>query len=252
MQFLAFDLAQAESWIVAHLANEQLMMHALANDDIHCITGSALFNIPREQFNKDTHPKERYVGKKCNHAFAYREGPEVFCADFNKQSLDLGMSLTIREAKKYHAKWHELYNLKGWWSSIEDELSKSRQLTTPYGRKRTFHSAWGKLLFNEATAHVPQSTVADHVLGAIQEGINERGGLLAIMDWCLHNSCTLVHTAYDSAMIEIPINRESEIAPVIYKMLYRPLMINGIVFSIPVDCEVGDRWGETIKYKIAS
>jgi len=44
-QLLAnFDLSQAESWVVAYLANEERMKDALANGDIHTETaGNALF-----------------------------------------------------------------------------------------------------------------------------------------------------------------------------------------------------------------
>lgn len=247
--FLAFDLSQAESWVVAHLANEQSMMNALEFDDIHIVTAAAMFDLDRNGLPDDEFKKkyktQRYVGKKCNHSFAYRMGENRFCTDFNKESFDLGISISLKQAKDYRKKWHNLYNLQTWWNEIENELSRTRQLITPYGRKRTFFDAWGKDLFNEATAYVPQSTVADHAFGKVQQGVNKPGGLLGIAKWCSENRpCKLVHTAHDSVMLEVPKKNIFDIAPQIYQLFRRPLMINGIIFTIPSDGEYGERWGE--------
>jgi hypothetical protein len=35
-------------------------------------------------------------------------------------------------------------------------------------------------------------------------------------------------------------------------LLKRPLVIKGREFTIPVDCEMGERWGELTKVKIAA
>ena len=45
-------------------------------------------------------------------------------------------------------------------------------------------------------------------------------------------------------MLEVPRNRENEFAPIVRKLFERPLVVNGEQFTIPVDGEYGDRWGE--------
>jgi hypothetical protein len=244
--FLQMDLSQAETWVSAHLAKEYTMIHALKEEDIHVVTAAFLFDIPKEKVGKKS--IERYIGKKSNHSFTYRQGPDSFTDNFNKESVDLGISITLTQGKTYHSKWNMLYNLRPWWDEIENKLRKDRKLTTPYGRECTFFEGWGKLLFNTATAYVPQSTVADHSWGAIQPGVHDKpGGIRAISKFCKNNGFRFVHTAYDSIMTEIPNNLVDEIAPQIYNMFHRPLVINGEEFYIPVDCEYGERYGEWYK-----
>ena len=51
-------------------------------------------------------------------------------------------------------------------------------------------------------------------------------------------------------MLEIPINREKEIAPEVVKLLKRPMMILGEIFTIPVDVDYGERFGELCKMEM--
>src|SRR6266702_4632244 len=77
---LEFDLSQAESWVVAYLANEPNMKHSLMYGDIHSDTACVVFDISPEAFkalkvsDRPKYDTMRYVGKQQNHAKAYREG----------------------------------------------------------------------------------------------------------------------------------------------------------------------------------
>jgi DNA polymerase I-like protein with 3'-5' exonuclease and polymerase domains len=134
---------------------------------------------------------------------------------------------------------------------IEGMLSKGRTITTIYGRKRTFYGRWGDEIFKEATAFIPQSTVADHVYGAIQKELGIKGGLIEIHKWCKRNDSLLIQTAHDSVVLDIPPNRVNDIAPDVIRLFRRPMVINGHEFTIPVDVKHGDRWGELKKLKVA-
>lgn len=245
--FLAFDLSQAETWVVAHLAKEPTMQHALKTGDIHRLTASVLYSIKEEEVTS----VQRYAGKQNNHAQSYRMGWARLMEVFNKNS-DKPPYLTISatEAKRMASIWHGLYHLKGWWDEIEQRLSTTRTITTIYGRQRMFFGQWGEELFKAATAHEPQSTVADHALGAIQPEVGVEGGILSISRRLTskYKSIKLVHTAYDSVMLEIPENLVDEIAPQAFKYMYRPMMIHGVDFIIPVDGDFGPRWGEMTKF----
>ncbi len=107
---------------------------------------------------------------------------------------------------------------------------------------------WGDELFKEATAYVPQSTVGDHALGAVQPELGIEGGLLSVYKmFKSHPEIRVVHTAHDSIMLEVPIGTELEVGGRIYSALHRPLVVNYEELTIPVDCEVGERWGELEK-----
>ena len=270
--FLAFDLSQAETWVVAYLANEWRMKDALTNSDIHTVTAAGIFhplsncNHPRwiklltgnrrcDLCSLEITEVERYLGKKSNHGNSYQQGPEKWTETINAESDQPPyVTVTVAEAKKYNKQWMELYpSIKNWWRNIEDELTRNnRTLRNPFGRTRTFFGRWGRELFKEATAYVPQSTVADLVLGhrlprveGSMDFYSDYGGILRIAsDPAIMNYCSMVHTAYDSIMMEVPVNRENEFAPLIYKHMHRPLVVNDEEFTIPCDGEVGDRWGE--------
>ena len=242
--FLAMDLSQAENWVTAYSAKEETMKFELQNGDIHSATARFIFN--RDTVTKE----ERYVGKRLNHALSYRMSPQRLFQVFNKDAQVSGVSITLQEAKKYHDRWHDLYKIKQWWTQIEGALSNDRTIKTIYGRSRTFYGRWGQELFKEATAFIPQSTVADHALGCTQPDLGIEGGLVHIWRWCRRNpECSLVHTAHDSVMLEVPKGREVEIYGELKPLFARPMLIHGELFTIPVEAEIGERWGECEKIK---
>lgn len=244
---IACDLSQAESWIVAFKANEPRMKHALMFGDIHRETAIGFFDKPASEIITE----ERYIGKQYNHASSYRMGPERAAEVINKKSDQPPyVTVSIPQSKVFASKWHSLYNVKTWWAEIDEQLNKTRTLTTTYGRKREFFAAWGNELFKEATAFEPQSTVADHFNGALHPELRIPGGLLEVHRQVRCAEIPIVHQAHDSLMVECPIGIEKEIAGKIMSLLRRPLIVNYEELTIPVDCEIGERWGEMEKVKL--
>ena len=265
---IGLDLSQAETWIVATLADERTMKDALLHSDIHIVTASALF-LPNSNCSHEwskvkgggycrickanISPDERYLGKKNNHANSYRQSPPQLVRSVNGESDQPPyLTITLKQAVSYNKAWHGLYfGIKGWWRKIESDLGPERTLTTPYGRKRTFYDFWGESLFREATAYVPQSTVGDHALGAVQDELGITGGILGISKIPeVIKYCKIINSAHDSVLIECPITALDDIANKAYNQFHRPLIVNGESVTIPVDIEYGPRWGELEKYTI--
>jgi len=243
---ISFDFKQAETWIVAHLANEPAMIHSLQNSDIHTDTACVIYNCKPNAITKPM----RYIGKKSNHALAYREGYLMFTSSVNKESdKPPYVVITNKEGKRITEAWHGYYNLKQWWSRIEYDLGQNhRTLKTPYGRIRTFFAPWGSELFKEATAFLPQSTAVDHLNGAIQPELGIKGGLIEIRKkFVKTGACKVVNQSHDSIIVECRSNLANELIEPISKLLYRPMVINNQQFSIPIETELGDRWGELAK-----
>lgn len=245
-----FDLAQAESWIVAYLADERTMKYVLAHGDFHRETGQKALkgysDDEWEAFPKDERKVLRYTGKRYNHASAYRMGPfraaEIINKDSDKPPY---VTVTVAESKVFYQRWHEYYHIKGWWDEIERQLEATHTLTTPYGYIRYFFQPWGPELFKAATAHVPQSTVAEHLNGSVQEELGIEGGMVKVDElFVVPGYIKIVNQSHDSILCEIPKTSALDICPQIHRLLLRPLVINGEEFTIPVDCEVGERWGE--------
>lgn len=246
---VSIDLSQAETWVSAFLANEPNMKNSLMNGDIHRDTAAYLDNCPADQVT----PTARYTGKRCNHALTYRMSYLRLVQVVNKESdKPPYVVLSYPQGKRIFERWHQLYNLKNWWSQIEYELGQNaRTLTTPYGRVRTFFAGWGQELFKEATAYVPQSTVADHLNGAVHPELGIEGGLLTVYRKFVKqkNIISIINQSHDSFIAEVDKRLVDEIGPQLVGLIKRPLVVNGETFTIPVDCEVGERWGELEKRK---
>lgn len=251
-----FDLSAAEAWIVAYLANDPNMKRELAEGDIHSFSATGIFDIlvdltiPGKAKYKHVPDEQRYVGKKMNHAGNYRTGPFKIAEFINKEGI---ITISVADAKRFHAKWLSTFNLQNWWSEIDYIASTTRIMTTTYGFRRKFWGIYGDDLKKEMTAFEPQSTVADHMHGAVHPELGIRGGNLAIFqDIVLPSKGEIVmcNTAHDSVMLEVPQTLASEVIPHVVSLLRRPLVVKGEQFTIPVDAEVGERWKEMEKVKV--
>jgi len=243
---IQFDFKQAETWVVAHMANEPNMKHSLLHGDIHTDTACVIYNCKADAVTKPM----RYIGKRSNHALAYREGYLMFTSSVNKESDKAPyVVITNKEGKRITETWHGYYNLKQWWGRIEYDLGQNhRTLKTPYGRIRTFFAPWGSELFKEATAFLPQSTAVDHLNGAIQPEVGIVGGLREIRRrYVAKGACKVVNQSHDSLIIEAANGEAHNLIEPITQLLYRPMVINGEEFRIPVEVEIGERWGELEK-----
>jgi DNA polymerase I-like protein with 3'-5' exonuclease and polymerase domains len=252
----AFDLSAAEAWIVAYLSNDTNMKRELDGGDLHSFSATGIFDIAvdltipgKKKYAGLISEEQRYVGKKMNHAGNYRTGPFKIAEFINKEGM---ISISVADAKRFHAKWLSTFNLQNWWSEIDYIASTTRTMQTVYGFRRKFWGIYGDDLKKEMTAFEPQSTVADHMHGAIQPEVGVRGGNLAIYeDIVLPSKGEIVmnNTAHDSVMLEVPTQLVNEIVPHVISLLRRPLIIKGEQFTIPVDAEVGERWKEMEKWR---
>lgn len=250
---LAFDLSQAESWVVSRLANSQTMKDALnragTKFDIHYTTSRGIYNYTQEQIPNDD---ERYMGKKFNHSCSYKTSPQMVAHMINAESIyPPYLSISIATAKLYHSKWLALYpEIPRWWMDVERKLEIDRTLTTVYRRTRRFYQQWGPNLFKEAIAYEPQSTVGDHCLGHIHPELGIKGGVREIYHSLVEKSngdIAILNTSHDSVILECPVAVSREVSEQAYKLMKRPLIVNGEEFTIPVDGEMGERWGELEK-----
>lgn len=246
---IQWDLNQAESWCVAYFANEKTMQTLLKENRFHEHTAAAIAGCTEEvaRLNKDI----RYGGKQANHSLAYRMSYLRYIQQVAKNT-DGKVILSPREGKRHVDIWHGLYKIEGWWAQLEYDLqAQNRTLTNPYGRPRTYFTQWGKELFKEATAGLPQGTVADHTNGAIQPELGIEGGLLEIhRQLVVTGLCRLINQSHDSGLAEVHKDKAEEVMARGKKLMERPLVINGEQFTIPVSVEIGERWGELKEVKV--
>lgn len=246
---VSWDLKQAESWCSAFFANEHTMKHELATGDIHSLTASAYFHEPQADVRKDK--KKRYVGKQSNHMLTYRASSRRLVQTINKESDGL-ITVSNKDGVNIYNTWHSLYHIKQWWDEIEGDLAaNNRTLVTPYGRIRTFFAAWGNELFKQATAHLPQSTVGDHTNGAVQPELGVEGGFKEVYKrYVKTGALVIINQSHDSILAETPVQLLNELAPAVKALMERPLVIRQETFTIPVEVEVGERWGELEEMRV--
>ena len=221
--FINADLSQAEARVVAYLADEQRLIELFERGgDIHRKNASNIFKVDES----DVTQEQRELAKRCIHASHYGIGPRTFAATIGS---------TEAEAKRLLNTYMATYpRIKQWHLEVEGQLKRSRTMTTPFGRKRTFFSRWGLEVLKEGLAYVPQSTVADI--------LNQ--GLLAVhaagIDVLLqvHDSI-LVQAAEEDIVYTIDLMKD---------LMTIPVEIKGRIMVIPVDFKIGSNWGKLYKW----
>ncbi len=246
---IQWDLSKAESWIVAYLANDPNMIYSLHHGDLHTDTAAnALFEVPIEQVTKVM----RFTGKKWNHASAYRMGFKKAMAVVNAESdKPPYLVVSLQESKTFSIRWHGYYpNVKNeWWADVEEKAAKNRTLINTYGVVHVFFERWGDELFKQMTAWEPQSTIAYHMNGMLHPELGIVGGVVEVHKK-FKDAMVIVNQSHDSIIADVPKANIDDVLIPVTNLIRRPLVVNGQEFTIPVDAEMGERWGELESVKV--
>ena len=125
-KLLSADYSQIELRILAHLANEEILIKAFHNnEDIHSLTSKLI--LEKEDINSD----ERRIGKTINFGVIYGMGP---------QKLARSTGLSTLEAKEFLIKYKARYSKMFEYLELQERLTLSRgYVETIFGRKREFN-----------------------------------------------------------------------------------------------------------------
>ncbi len=124
-KLLAADYSQIELRILAHLADEEILINAFhKNDDIHSLTARLIFE--KEEISSD----ERRVGKTINFGVIYGMGIKKFARS---------TGVSTPEAKEFLIKYKERYSKIFKFLELQERLALSKgYVKTIFGRKREF------------------------------------------------------------------------------------------------------------------
>jgi DNA polymerase-1 len=238
--FVQGDLSQAEARVVAYLARDERLIRVFEEGgDIHRKNASIIFGVAEQ----DVSPAQRQLAKKIVHASNYGMGPRRFkdvCWE------ELRLEVTEAEAKRYQRMYFSQFlGIERWHLEVQCQLRRNRTLTTPYGRKRIFFGYLGDDLFREAYAHVPQSTVSDHLNHSLLE-------LHATFRQRSLLGASLTMQVHDSLMAQCPVNKAEEVAEIMHRVMDRPIQINGLSCRIPVEFKTGNCWGRLSKLSVGA
>ena len=244
-KFAQFDLAQAESKLVAYLTipfnNEQSYKNACLSGDLHTtVTKLVWTELP---WGKES--DKSLAARPFYRHFTYRDMAKRggHGTNYGGSSAVIGMHLNIpkEQAQNFQDAYFKAFpEIPRWHTDIKIKLVTTRSISTPLGRKCFFP---GRPTDNDtiksAIAYAPQSTIGDILnLGFYKvwkEFDTWRDSKLPI------EILTQVH---DSILIQYDPAFESWLLPLIQETLQVPITINGQLCKIAVDIQTGWNWGK--------
>lgn len=228
------DLAQAESYVVAYLANCEKYKQWHRSGNVHMKAGEVMWpkngldkkaaKVTPVPFNPDITWYDLY--KRRQHAGNYGQTAAGF-----SRIAHIPLAEAKRSALAYFA---ELPEIPAWHGEVERQLTTFKCLTTPLGRIRHFLGrSWSHDTLKEAIAHVPQSTVSD-----INKIILWR--IWKHLDPWLAEVLLEVH---DSVLAQVPEARVPEFLEASGPLARVEIPVNGDLLVIGSSVGIGRNWG---------
>jgi len=244
--FLFVDQVSAEDWPVQALSqNYNALAELRAGVDRHTKLASMIFAIPisarSEREWKDS--MERYLGKKTRHAHNY----DMTAPRMSDELAKEGYSISEGSCKVLLQKVDIVEpNVKGVFHKfIQNEISNTRILVTPFGRERQVLGArpgeYNNTIFKECYSFIPQSVVGDNTGFSVLE-----------LESLYPNDKYIVQEGHDSIVQDIPVDINT-----IYNQLEKTVKSfdrnikfkNGIDIQIPIEAKLGFSFASAIKLK---
>jgi len=225
--WIKVDLSQAEVRVVAWLAKAGYLIERFSNDpsfDIHTWNATNIYGTEESQVTK----AQRRVAKAGVHGGNYGLGAR-------KASSIFGISFD--DAKRAIEGYKSaLPELEFWWRGINEEITETRSLTTPLGRKRVFHGRLNNDTFRSGYSFIPQSVVCDVINRAIvvAESVLKSEDAFPVLQ---------VHDEIDFICPEANVKNAIK---KIRNILEYPIHIDGVARPLTIPCEVavGSSWGD--------
>jgi len=253
--FLFVDQVQAEDWPVSALScNLNALKELRGGIDRHSALASAIFNqnIPPKsspQWNESLHGLHRYLGKKVRHARNYGMRAKRMSESLAQEGFSVSepvCKVLLDKAASIDPTVDTVFH-----KYVQDELSNTHMLHTPFGRERMFlgcrPNADNNSLFNEAYAYIPQSTVGDNTGFAVyylEEALRTQSSI--------RPSCFIIQEGHDSIVQDIRAEKSSILQSLqrSIKAFKRSIRFdNGIEIEIPIEASIGYSFNEEVVIK---
>ena len=223
------DYSQIELRILAHLANDEIMLDSFRKyEDIHTRTASEVFNVPLDEVT----PELRSAAKAVNFGIVYG------ISDFG---LSNNLGISKNEAKKYIETYLDKYvNIKAFLSDVVTEVERTGYSTTIFGRRRYIPELKAKNMmvrnFGKRLAmNTPiQGTAADIIKLAmikVYEYLEESG-----------EDAKLILQVHDELILEAAQEQAESL-----KLKIKEIMegVAELLVDLRVDIKTGKNWLET-------
>ncbi len=224
--FVDADYSQIELRVLAHMSGDEALIAAYhADEDIHAITASQVFDVPIDQVDSTLRRKAKAVN---------------FGIVYGISSFGLGQDLDIsrKEAEGYIEKYFATYGkVKQFLDKTVEEAKKNGYTTTMYGRRRPIpelsSSNFMTRSFGERAAmNSPVQGTAADIIKIAMIRVNRKLKELGL-------SSRLVLQIHDELIIE---TKKEELETV--KKLLVDEMMHAAELKVPlvVDANVGNNW----------
>lgn len=220
------DYSQIELRVLAHIANDSVMINAFKNnEDIHRVTASQVLGIPPEEVTKE----QRSSAKAVNFGIVYGIG---------EYSLSQDLKIPVKQAKEYIENYLEKYSgVKKYMEDIKESARKNGYVKTMMNRIRFVpeisSSNFNTRAFGERVAlNTPvQGSAADIIKLAmvrIYKKLKE-GGFKS----------KLILQVHDELIIEAEVSEKEAVSKILKKE-----MENAASLLVPllVDMSEGENW----------
>ena len=224
--FLDADYSQVELRVLAHMANDEIMIEAFnTNADIHTISASQVFKVPIQEVSKQL----RSRAKAVNFGIVY---------GISEFGLAEQIDIKRNEAKQYIEQYLETYHgIKEFMSEIVETAKRKGYVETLFGRKRYIpelnsNNYMIRKFGDRAAMNTPiQGTAADIMKIAMIKVYNE-----------LKNKdlkSKIVLQIHDELIIETVLEEKEAV-----KKILKECMESATILSVPltVEIEEGNSW----------
>lgn len=229
-RLLSFDYTQLELRIVAHLAQDEIMIKVFRhNEDIHTRTASEIFKVAPERVTKDM----RRTAKVLNFGIIYGMGVLGFA-----RASGVGRE----EARAFiDAYFKEFKGVAQYMEDTKRLAAKQGYVSTLFGRRRPLPDITSTLPQLRAQAermainHPVQGTEADLMkmtMIAVHEALTKRG-------W--NNQVRMLLQVHDELVFEVRENMVAEAAVLIKEIMEK---IHTLDVPLTVDAKVGPNWSD--------
>lgn len=240
-RIISADFSQQELRLLAQLSKESKFLEALEkNLDLHCFTGSFIYNIPYESFflpdgKIDPVMNKKYRGpvKSINFGIIYGMGP-------SKLARQLGIEL--KESKELLGKYFKLFpSIKTLIDGLAENAKKNKYALSPLdGRRRDLSDFdWDN----------PKA--AGHAMNIAKNLPFQGGGasttklsLVRIRKQIKENKldARLVNVIHDEILVEVHKNCAEEVKDIVEKQMQASFNYYAPAVPMTVNAEIGKHW----------
>lgn len=249
------DYSNSDTWFVAHDAEDEDLIRILnAGEDNHCHNASLFFQKPYEEILADHKAGEstlRQLSKKLGHAMNYMMGTDTMFLDMGSKNVVTTLKAVgrYRPSMDYKAMASGLGIMKTRYFENKKRLKEwQKEAVAAAIRGNCLVEFWGgftrQFMLDVNQRNEKQRQIVATV-GQAGTGMNTNRMLLRLYYGTdLTKQGVWISTqTHDNVVCQVPLAKPQLVDELI-KVMNHPCTVKGRTFTVPIEVEVGLRWGK--------